>query len=90
MKIKKGDQVQVITGNDKGKRGEVTRVMPDKNKLVVRGVNLVKKHQKKLNRNLRSQQTGLVEVEMPINASNVQLVGPDGKVMRVEKREKAA
>ena len=57
MKIRKGDTVQVITGNDRGKRGEVTRVLLAKGKVVVRGVNVVKKHQKKSQRNLRSQRT---------------------------------
>ncbi len=86
MKIKKGDTVQVITGNDRGKRGEVMRVLIAKDKVVVRGVNVVKKHQKKSQRNLRSQQTGIVEVEMPIQASNVLLVTPTGKATRVNYR----
>ena len=89
MKVKKGDTVQVITGNDKGKRGEVTRVLIDKDKVVVRGVNVVKKHQKKSQKNLRASQTGIVEVEMPIQASNVMVVTPTGKATRVNYRSEA-
>jgi large subunit ribosomal protein L24 len=83
MKIKKGDTVQVITGNDNGRQGEVIRVLPRKGKVVVRGVNVTKKNQKKSQRNLRSQQTGIIEVEMPIDVSNVMLVTPSGKITRV-------
>jgi large subunit ribosomal protein L24 len=86
MKIKKGDTVTVIAGNDKGKKGEVTRVLSDKNQVVVRGVNIVKKHQKKTQARVRNQQTGIIEVEMPINASNVMLM-QDGKPVRANKRK---
>ena len=84
MKIKKGDTVQILAGNDRGKRGEVVRVMPKSNKVIVRGVNIAKKHAKpNQGQNLRATQTGLVDVEMPIDVSNVALVGPAGKPTRV-------
>jgi large subunit ribosomal protein L24 len=86
MKIKKGDTVLVITGNDRGKQGEVVRALPSANKVVVRGVNVVRKHQKKTQQNLRSQQTGIIEIEMPIDVSNVQVVTASGKPTRVNYR----
>jgi large subunit ribosomal protein L24 len=86
MKIKKGDTVEVITGDDKGKRGEVVRVVPADNKIVVKGVNLAKKHQKPRRAGRGMAQTGLIDIEMPIDASNVKLVGPGGKATRVSYR----
>ena len=83
MKIKKGDTVIVLNGNDRGKRGEVVRTIPAKNKIVVRGVNEVEKHQRQRSANLRATQTGLVKVEMPIDVSNVKLITPSGKATRV-------
>ena len=83
MKIKKGDTVIVLNGNDRGKRGEVVRTLPAKNKIVVRGVNEVEKHQRQRSANLRATQTGLVKVEMPIDVSNVKLITPSGKPTRV-------
>jgi large subunit ribosomal protein L24 len=83
MKIKKGDTVEVITGDSKGKRGEVVRTMPKANKLVVKGVNVARKHQKPRRAGRGTAQTGIIEVEMPIDASNVILVGPSGKATRV-------
>ncbi len=72
MKIKKGDNVIVITGNGKGKTGEVLKALPKENKVLVSGVNLVKKHNKP------SQNTpgGIVTKEAYINVSNVALVDP--------------
>ena len=72
MKIKKGDKVIVIAGDDKGKTGEVLRAMPKLGKVIVQGVNLVKRHTKP------SQTTpgGIVTKEAPINVSNVALVDP--------------
>jgi large subunit ribosomal protein L24 len=84
MKVKKGDTVLVLTGNDRGKRAEVVRVLPKENKVVVRGVNIARKHAKpRGGQNLRATQTGLIDVEMPIDASNVALVSPSGKPTRV-------
>jgi large subunit ribosomal protein L24 len=68
MKIKKGDKVQVITGFDKGAVGEVMKVIPASGKVVVEGVNLVKKHLKPTQAN---PDGGIVEKEMPIHVSNV-------------------
>ncbi len=78
MKIKIGDQVEVIAGNDKGVRGTVQRVFPANNRVVITGVNLVKKHQKPQQTGGRSSaQGGIIEFEAPINASNVMLVCPE-------------
>ncbi|MFZ5723521.1 MAG: 50S ribosomal protein L24 [Pseudomonadota bacterium] len=73
LKIKKDDEVVVITGKDKGKRGTVTKVMDD-GRLVVSGVNVAKKHQRPNPQ--RGQQGGIVEQEQPIQASNVAIYNP--------------
>ncbi len=86
MKIKKGDTVEVTTGNNKGKRGEVLTVLIDKAKIVVKGVNIAKKHAKPRRAGRGMAQTGLIEVEMPISVSNVKLVSPSGKATRVSYR----
>ncbi len=70
MKIKKGDKVQVIAGQDKGTVGEVKAVFPKTNKVIVEGVNVRKKHQKP---NQINPDGGIVDKEMPINVSNVKL-----------------
>ena len=75
-KIRKGDDVMVITGKDKGKRGIVLRVL-DEERLVVEGVNKVKKHQKP--NPMRGQTGGIVDKEMPIHASNVAIFNPATK-----------
>ena len=74
MKIKKGDSVQVISGEDKDMRGTVHTVDPDKGRVVVSGVNIVKKHQRPTG-NVRTQ-AGIIELEAPIQISNVALVCP--------------
>ncbi len=80
MKIKKGDQVIVITGRDKGKTGEVLKSMPKDNKVLVQGINLVKRHQKPTQENAGGIQTK----EAPIHVSNVALIDPkSGKATRV-------
>jgi large subunit ribosomal protein L24 len=80
LKIKKGDQVIVLSGRDKGKRGEVVRVMPKDNRALVRGVNMVRKHQKQT----AAQEAGIVSKEAGINLSNLALEDPkDGKPTRV-------
>jgi large subunit ribosomal protein L24 len=73
MKIKVGDNVLVIAGKDKGRTGEVLRLFHDKNKVVVAGLNMAKKTVK---RSQSNPQGGLLDVEMPLNASNVMLVDP--------------
>lgn len=78
-KIRKGDTVEVISGReqDKGKRGEVIRVIPDEHRVVVQGVNLRKKHQRQVQtQGRRNIQPGIIEFEAPIDISNVMLVCP--------------
>ncbi|TAH32635.1 MAG: 50S ribosomal protein L24 [Alphaproteobacteria bacterium] len=80
LKIKKGDNVIVLTGKDKGKKGEVLRVLREENRLVVRGVNVVKKHQ----RPSAAGAGGIVDKELSIHISNVALADPKtGKATRV-------
>ncbi|QJE73632.1 50S ribosomal protein L24 [Aerophototrophica crusticola] len=71
-KIKKNDRVIVIAGKDKGKTGEVIEVFPEANRVKVRGVNLVKKHQ----RQTPMQQGGIVEIEAALHVSNVAHIDP--------------
>lgn len=80
MKIKKGDTVIVLTGRDKGKQGEVLRALPRESRVVVQGVNVVKRHQ----RPTQTSPGGIVSKEAPLHVSNVSLVDPkDGKPTRV-------
>lgn len=72
MKIKKGDQVVVITGKDKGKKGEVLQAIPTESRVIVQGVNVAKKHQKPT----QFAPGGIQEKEMSIHISNVALVDP--------------
>ena len=72
VKIKKGDTVQVISGDDKGDKGTVHRVYPNRDKLVVSGVNMIKKHQRPTGKT--RTQVGIIEREAPIHVSNVALV----------------
>ena len=73
--IRKNDNVLVITGKDRGKRGRVLKVHPDKNRLIVEGVNVIKRHTKaNPQRNIKG---GIVERESTVHASNVQLVCPE-------------
>jgi large subunit ribosomal protein L24 len=79
-KIKKGDKVVVTTGRDKGRTGEVFQVMPKEERALVRGVNLVKRHQ----RQTMNQEGGIIQKEAPIHLSNLALADPkDGKPTRV-------
>jgi large subunit ribosomal protein L24 len=73
--IRKNDNVVVVTGKDRGKRGRVLKVVPDKNRLIVEGVNLIKRHTKPNPQ--RGIKGGLVEREAALHASNVQLVCPE-------------
>jgi len=80
-KIRKGDTVAVLTGRDKGKRGEVLSVNPEEGRALVRGVQMVKRHQKPTGMN---QPGGIIEKEAPIQLSNLALVDPkSGKPTRV-------
>jgi large subunit ribosomal protein L24 len=77
MRFKKDDLVEVIAGNDKGVRGKILRVIPNENRVVVHGVNMVKKAQKSRPTGGRTPtQGGLIEFEAPLSASNVMLVCP--------------
>jgi len=96
-RIKRGDKVVVIAGKDRGKRGEVRHVDNKHNRVIVEGVNIIKKHQRA---RTQFQQSAIVEREAPIHASNVMLIDPnndqptrvtfrereDGTVVRVGKR----
>ncbi len=80
LKIRKGDRVIVLAGKDKGKSGEVIRVMPKEERAVVQGVNMARRHQ----RQTPSQEGGIISKEMPIHLSNISLRDPkDGKPTRV-------
>ncbi|MCF6411844.1 50S ribosomal protein L24 [Pseudalkalibacillus salsuginis] len=96
MHVKKGDKVQVISGKDKGKQGVVLQALPKNNRVVVEGINVVKKHAKPSQDN---PQGGILNVEASIHASNVMLIDPksneptrigykdvDGKKVRVAKK----
>lgn len=96
LKIKKGDNVKVIAGNDKGKTGKVISVVAKKQRVFVDGVNIVKKHQKP---DAKNPDGGIVKQEAAIHISNVMLIDPksgeatrigsrraDGKVERVSKK----
>ena len=96
QKIRKGDNVVVLAGKDKGRTGEVLRVMPKDDKAVVRGVNMIVRHQ----RQTQNQEGGLIRKEAPIHLSNIAVADPkdgktptrvgfevrDGKKVRVAKR----
>ena len=90
MKIRKGDTVQVLSGNDKGKTGEVLEVIPKTSKVVVKGVNIRKKHVKPRK---QGEEGGIIPVECAINSSKVNVVCPKcGKATKIgysiEKDEK--
>ena len=79
-KIKKGDKVVVLAGRDKGRSGEVVQVIPAEDRALVRGVNMVKRHQ----RQTANQEGGIISKEAPIQLSNLALADPkDGKATRV-------
>ena len=73
-RIRKGDEVIVISGRDKGKKGSVLKVLTDQNRVLVSGVHMVKRHQ----RQTQTEQGGIVEKEASIHVSNVALLDPDG------------
>ena len=75
-RLKVGDLVQVIAGSEKGKTGNVKKILKNEERVVIEGLNLVTKHQKP---NARNQQGGKIEMEAPIHASNVMLVDPETK-----------
>jgi large subunit ribosomal protein L24 len=75
-RIKKGDTVEVISGNDRGLRGVVQWVLPKDGRVVVSGINVVKKHQRPMRAGRAQVQPGIIEFEAPIHISNVMLVCP--------------
>ncbi len=79
QKIRKGDKVVVLTGKDKGRTGEVLEVMPKDDRAKVRGVNMIKRHQ----RQTQTQEAGIVAKEAAIHLSNLALADKDGKPTRV-------
>ncbi len=80
LKIKSGDTVQIIAGDHKGLEGKVLKVYKDKNKAIVEGINMVKKHTKP---SAQSPQGGIVEKEAPIHISNLSLLTGKGETTRV-------
>ena len=79
-KIKKGDKVVLLAGRDKGRSGEVIKVMPDENRALVRGLNMVRRHQ----RQTASQEGGIISKEAPVDLSHLAIADPkDGKASRV-------
>src|SRR5215210_1036901 len=80
QKIRKGDKVVVLSGKDKGRTGEVLSVQPKEDKALVRGVNMIRRHQKQS----QSEQGGIITKEAPIHLSNLAIADPkDGKPTRV-------
>ena len=80
LKIKKGDRVVVLSGKDKGKHGEVLKVMPDENRAIVKGVAMIRRHQ----RQTATQDGGIISKEAAIHMSNLAIEDPkDGKPTRV-------
>ena len=80
MKIRKGDHVVVITGKDKGKKGEVLKVVPAENRVIVKGVAMVRRHQ----RQTAAQEGGIISKEAPIHVSNIAIEDPkDGSPTRI-------
>jgi large subunit ribosomal protein L24 len=78
-KIRKGDRVMVLSGREKGRTGEVFEVRPDESRALVRGINMVKRHQKQS----AQQEGGIISKEAPIHLSNLAYVGKDGKPTRI-------
>jgi large subunit ribosomal protein L24 len=95
MKLRKGDPVVVVAGKDKGKEGDIAHVLPKTNQVIVNGVNTVSKHQKARS---QTKQAGIIDKDMPIDASNVMYlhkgkptrlgarVEADGSKVRIAKR----
>ena len=86
LKVKKGDTVLIIAGKDKGARGKVIQAYPDANRVLVEGVNRIKKHTKVSTTQRGAKTGGIVTQEAPIHISNVQVVDGDNKPTRVGKR----
>jgi len=76
FRIKRGDTVEVITGDERGARGVVQRVYPLKDRVVIQGINVIKKHQRPVQAGRGQVRAGIIEFEAPVNLSNVMLVCP--------------
>lgn len=84
LHVTKGDTVRVLRGDDKGKEGKVLRVLPKTGRIVVEGINIVKKHRKARS---EAEQGGIIEMPAPVHASNVMLLDPkDGRPTRTRHR----
>ena len=76
MKLRKGDRVRVLSGKDVGREGEITRVIPERNRVIIDGVNVAKRHQRATR---ATMQGGIIDKDMPIHISNVALFNPGTK-----------
>ena len=85
MKLKKGDRVVVLSGKDRGREGVISRVFPKEGKIIVDGINVAKKHQKSTR---ATMQAGIIDREMPLDASNVSILS-EGRPSRVGYRIEA-
>jgi large subunit ribosomal protein L24 len=83
LSIKKGDMVQVMAGDDKGKKGRVLEVLTSANRALVEGINIVSRHTKP---NAQNQQGGIIKKEAPVNISNLKLVDKAGNATRVGRK----
>ena len=80
IKIRKDDKVRIITGENKGSEGKILKVLKNKKKVLVEGVNIVKKHTKP---NSKNPQGGIIEKESPVDISNLSLISSDGQTTRL-------
>lgn len=85
MKVKVGDKVKVLAGKDKGKEGTVTKIISKKDKVIVSGINIVKKHMKP---NANNETGGIVSIEAPIHVSNVSVIETEKKAKTAKVEEK--
>lgn len=76
MKIRRGDKVEVVNGRDRGHRGEVIRVLPKEDRIIVQGANIRKKHQRQVQAGRRQMNPGIIQFEATMHISNVMLVCP--------------
>jgi large subunit ribosomal protein L24 len=80
MRLRKGDRVRILSGKDLGKEGEITRVLPERNMVIVDGINVAKKHQRSTS---ATMQGGIIDKDMPVPASNVAILCPNCGPSRV-------
>jgi len=86
MKVKKGDTVVVIAGKDKGAKGKVIQAYPTRDRVLVEGVNRIKKHTRVTQNQRGSQSGGIITTEAPVHVSNVMVCDSDGKPTRIGKK----